>query len=1550
MARRPPGADATGLASAGRRGVILLVVLMLLTLFAVVALAFVLTANAAATAARIAREAEIEDRADADPELLLAHFLGQLIYDAPDDVSGVYSALRGHSLARNMYGLSGSSGPVVRKQPVADLVAFNGTGRLHAPSPFGPVVPGLTVNDYDLLNYTHYRDDPQLPVDQRFLRDPERPGWRRSDPAAPRRAFAGGFNVPYTYPDMHATFLAAVRADGSVLLPSFHRPWAGVAPGSGLPANAGEFYDRDTNQLNPLWSGNPPPLPPWYKYTTLRPLPALNPGFPLPEDGGGDVKNLAGSPGTLRRQTGSTPEYWNNDSYWIDLDFPVLQTPGGRKYKPLFAPLVVDLDGRVNVNVHGNAQGARGAHHSNQGWGDWEVSLRQVLPRGNEWQGLLRGTATPPQTGKYGASPGAVPGVLGASAPPGRPQHFFSETDFDGFNERTNAPSGALLLPGSGAAATSCFPSYLTARGGYAGYGNRAAAERRNHPSLYDSFQPAGQNRAFPIGNMEALLRYGDTNSPALTSDLFRLCPVNLTEQRLRGLLTTHSFDLGRPGVAPWIFDPAAYPYELEATLDPDQPGQPKGPPIAPPAPNRLNLPPADIRTAHGEYGPVDWRAVSARLGRLDLHRPLPPYPHMGSGATPPFGPPLTVRGGQPVLDIPFDVDAPTGPIWRQFLLAQAARQQLANDIYRRLLVVTGVSPILPEQNPQAPPPVLLRVRRWLAQLAANIVDFLDEDDVCTPFCFYTAEDYAQLAAPPVLPPDPDRVSRPDAALLTGRPDAELQWPTYWVFGSEMPRVLVTEAMAQAARNDPDQAYADSVRVFAELANPFPDTLPANLLQQDRLPVPLRMTGRGSAYSPYRLVIGVNAPVPFRVPGAAILPGVDNDNVLGCPEPAVIRQATTDDDFATMTVAPPRGSGAGVVLIGPSANPAAPWAAYDAFAAGIPPATPTLRSPNLEYARTFAIRQPGDPPDERSEGVSVMLRRLANPYLSHDPRRRLPGAAAPHLTYNPYVTTDYLEDVPLQGVTGGGALASTGKLQPYAAHRSQLRQQTAAAQPTLLHTFGRDNGPAPEHYDWLTHLDRAPISPLELLHVSAYQPYQLTQRFMTTDAQGGFIAFGHRAPWLDDGQAPGGPSYRLYRLFEFLDTASESAGVAAGGRQPGKINLNTVWDPEILQALCDPQPANAFTAADVNSLFARFVYDGSQSVYGPWRRTQQLTPGPDDKPFQGYAAGSYPPGSDRVSLRGVEDTLLRLQTGVEGAHPYLATQLLTKIAGRVTSRSNVFAVWLTVGFFEVTDDSVRPARLGAELGRADGRHIRHRMFAILDRSNLSIASCVSSLLRPTPPQYPYPIPLIPWTVPVNALSGVISLPGTSAGIPWKIEAGTMLVVDAGANQETAEVLAVTPPGPGTPPTIKAVFAKAHPANTALSLAHVPGAPPVFLKPLSVAPIAGRADLTVRIAVDGAASSAAVLTGRYENVSWTIAPGSRLIIDEGASQEIVTVASAGFRFDPATASGSFRIAVTKPHADSFSISNTFLGNAGPQARFNPRDPAYSAVVRYLSIIQ
>src|SRR5438046_7009042 len=175
-----------------RQGVILLIVVIMLALFLVVGIAFMLFAESEATTSRIYREAFTinYDRADIEPADLLQWALGQLIYDVSDYGDGVYSAMRGHSLARNMYGwnyytkqtpdglgfsnatnyshtqnLSGA--PPYLDSPIKNTNAFNGFGKISDsaidPPPFS--IPNL--KNYELMNYTFFPSDG-------FLRDPER--------------------------------------------------------------------------------------------------------------------------------------------------------------------------------------------------------------------------------------------------------------------------------------------------------------------------------------------------------------------------------------------------------------------------------------------------------------------------------------------------------------------------------------------------------------------------------------------------------------------------------------------------------------------------------------------------------------------------------------------------------------------------------------------------------------------------------------------------------------------------------------------------------------------------------------------------------------------------------------------------------------------------------------------------------------------------------------------------------------------------------------------------------------------------------------------------------------------------------------------------------------------------------------------------------------------------------------------------------------------------------------------------------------------------------
>src|SRR2546421_6890245 len=87
-----------------RRAVILVVVLALLSLFAIVGLTFVFYAQRQASASVNFRESR-QRQGDLIPvDQLARYFLGQLVYDVSDDAPGIYSGMRGHSLARLVYG------------------------------------------------------------------------------------------------------------------------------------------------------------------------------------------------------------------------------------------------------------------------------------------------------------------------------------------------------------------------------------------------------------------------------------------------------------------------------------------------------------------------------------------------------------------------------------------------------------------------------------------------------------------------------------------------------------------------------------------------------------------------------------------------------------------------------------------------------------------------------------------------------------------------------------------------------------------------------------------------------------------------------------------------------------------------------------------------------------------------------------------------------------------------------------------------------------------------------------------------------------------------------------------------------------------------------------------------------------------------------------------------------------------------------------------------------------------------------------------------------
>ena len=259
-------------------------------------------------------------------------------------------------------------------------------------------------------------------------------------------------------------------------------------------------------------------------------------------------------------------------------------------------------------------------------------------------------------------------------------------------------------------------------------------------------------------------------------------------------------------------------------------------------------------------------------------------------------------------------------------------------------------------------------------------------------------------------------------------------------------------------------------------------------------------------------------------------------------------------------------------------------------------------------------------------------------------------------------------------------------------------------------------------------------------------------------------------------------------------------------REPGKININTVTDLKVWQAIMNnlpdgspaawtPMPANApsgWTSADAPPSSASWLKVlASRRGYGFNLPTNWLVVDSSRPPQTASATGAMPlptfftnpfrsygglylqplpelqihnfnvgpglavphpsdpnflaaPPKVRFWQNEIDATLLRVdQSGFAGdflplfaqnpgaadtaafadafANPYFHYQNIQKLSNLVTTRSNVYAVWITVGYFEVSRVPVDTGHpdgwaLGAEMGLDSGKVERHRAFYIIDRS------------------------------------------------------------------------------------------------------------------------------------------------------------------------------------------------------------------------------------------
>jgi hypothetical protein len=1350
----------TRLADHRRRGNILIVTMLLLALFAVVALTVVYYTRAAAEQARILGEAQANGDGQFPDDGMGAFnvFVNTLVYGAPPSGQGLINAARGHDLMSTMYGGNGGV--------AGAIVPWNGVGTFSDTTALG-IDRRLLVN---------FRMFPGMTT----VYDPEftNPGGVGRDPTtvlAPSGTYIPK-NPAYTYPDVKDFYLAALcPATGEVLVPSFHRP--GVF-GSLDPTNGGAANNNWTNAVG--------------MYLTPRPRPKEHAGFPAvpPNADGtytGDLQNLPGGVGVQK-----------NDSIWIDIGLPPITLPNGKRVKPLVAALILDLNGSLNLSIHGNQLNA-GVHTSGAGIGPWEVSLEKALPLFSPSATMPDGRAIVAARGLAQARFGGTTRSFAPRYPIGPPAMQLPAYSAVPWTAAGGSAPGSLNLPGSGGPLFASAPAYSSP-----GYDSTNALVA-NHPALFNPnewpWPTAGggaNTRAYSLGDAKLLRsKYAAPPYFYLPMDAGISAPTSL-----RGSATLpnpypprsndpNSYRLDPAHANRMIFTPYAYGL--------DRPG------LAPGA-----------NQVQNSY---------AALGALDLNRPLADYRDLNAA-----------------INVPTPQPLGPGNMGNE-VAARMDRQRFAMDIFVRLIVATGQTgaTVLPNgtvmiTSPFPPETPEYTALRRLAQLAANIVDYIDADDISTPFVWN-----------PLDPTDPQNVANFAAAEL----------PYRVVFGVEKPRLVINEAYAEVTNDpaDPKSGGAPPgtapqgpahVRFWVELLNPT---------QPPSTSGTTTPTGNGAValyyptqtFSPYRLEIaranrtstpnaadkgnlvaalsdpmnvtgafGKNPDIAFQFKTATDLTGNPAKQVVGTnwnagtipynPNfnpaqgiavlgPPVTRDPLKPDEFAPdTTVAPWSNMIVSLQPPGGSGNPNGGGTNQDSMAY-------TITLPTIPPAPTTA---------EFRRHV-VLLRRLANPYLApNDPSIGGFNAALPP---NPFITVDYMDYVPAfdsvyrgkddrglgrdpRPATNGfdplGERFSVGKVEPYAS-LSLANLGAAPAYPTYTfptsmvlsqapvpavanspkHTFGRHNGttatgPAAATFtppatltdtlmapfDWLVHMDRPLINQLELLHVSTGKPHELTQQFMIANA-GAVQKFTGSLQTAMFATTPPWP--QLYQALDLLRIQPYGQGRALGGRGPGPININTIQDKRVWDALFDANGSNGFTQTDVNNLWnalmasrtlnmsSRFGADGTTSypcpVPGATVYDTNSTTG--DRPFLPFGAATITGGVGGGSTFGTAtafrggtglqlDTLLRGNPGPwlnvgTGTHPYQQTEAARKILNNVTTVSHTFAVWVTVGYFEVANETPSGVpgvpnfvTLGKEYYKEVPGDLRQKFFAVVDRSNVGL--------------------------------------------------------------------------------------------------------------------------------------------------------------------------------------------------------------------------------------
>ena len=372
-----------------RRGVLLLIVLALLAMFALVGVAFVVLTGAER---RVSERLRTIDAVKDSPDKTLEQAFGVVMSGVPCDPSGPVptSAIKWCSLLEKKYGFDTVQGTLAKAPTLicgGQLLEFDlpaGPDPFHCvgcvvtmlkgaaaglsthivginPQTFaaqmaafeGGVVP--TAGDTFLINGFPYSGmgfgfDPKTGKLGALALQPNAPpaDWIAG---AAKGSIAGGVNGDCTVPNYQDPLPAFVvpnpNVNGGIIvaIPSMHRS---DLIRFAAPANANELR---LVMFRPIGANCGVKNPDHPNFT------GSNPNFNPTWDG----ITKDGSQWDVDNDGDGIP-----DSVWVDLGLPVRYTTDGRAYKPLFAILCPDMNGRLNINAHGSIAQANAAYYQAQ--------------------------------------------------------------------------------------------------------------------------------------------------------------------------------------------------------------------------------------------------------------------------------------------------------------------------------------------------------------------------------------------------------------------------------------------------------------------------------------------------------------------------------------------------------------------------------------------------------------------------------------------------------------------------------------------------------------------------------------------------------------------------------------------------------------------------------------------------------------------------------------------------------------------------------------------------------------------------------------------------------------------------------------------------------------------------------------------------------------------------------------------------------------------------------------------------------------------------------